>query len=133
MVVTVKRAHLQRGRNALWILLACCPCAFPLNPSLDINQYAHTVWKNSDLGVKGAISSIAQSSDGYLWLATDFGLLRFDGVHSVPWTPPRGRLPSNNIRKLLVTADGTRWIGTDKGLASWKDGNLTPYPTLNGQ
>ena len=44
--------------------------------------------------------------DEYLWLATEFGLLRFDGVRAVAWEPPRGQsLPSKNIRKLFA-ADG---------------------------
>ena len=68
---------------ALGILLACCPCAFALAPSLDINQYAHTAWKVREGFSKGVISSIAQTPDGYLWLGTEFGLLRFDGVRSV--------------------------------------------------
>ena len=81
---------------------------------------------------QGFIYAIAQTPDGYLWLGTEFGLLRFDGVRAVPWTPPNGQLPSNNIPTLLVTHDGTFWIGTTKGLASWKDGKLTTYSELNG-
>jgi signal transduction histidine kinase/ligand-binding sensor domain-containing protein len=81
---------------------------------------------------KGFIYAIAQTPDGYLWLGTEFGLLRFDGVRAVAWTPPRGQLPSNNIPTLLVTHDGTFWIGTTKGLACWKDGKLTTYSELNG-
>src|SRR5208282_6168008 len=48
---------------------------------------------------------------------------------------PRGseRLPSSNIRTLLVSRDGTLWIGTHEGLASWKDGKLTQYPAVPGQ
>ena len=81
---------------------------------------------------KGFIYAIAQTPDGYLWLGTEFGLLRFDGVRAVPWMPPNGQLPSNDIPTLLVTRDGTFWIGTTKGLASWKDGKLTTYSELNG-
>ena len=93
------------------------PCASALNPSLDINQYAHTAWKIRDGFFKGAISSIAQTPDGYLWLGTEFGLLRFDGVRSVPWQPPAGEhLPSSYIRSLLAARDGRLWIGTVKGL-----------------
>src|SRR6266581_5766787 len=102
------------------ILLTCCSCALALNPALDISQYAHTAWKSRDGFPKGATSSIAQTPDGYLWLGTEFGLVRFDGVRNVPWSPPPGEhLPSNNILKLLVTRDGRLWIGTATGLAGW--------------
>jgi len=67
-----------------YMLLACCPCAFALDPALDVSQYAHTVWKIRDGFFKGQTTSVAQTPDGYLWLATEFGLLRFDGVRTVP-------------------------------------------------
>jgi signal transduction histidine kinase/ligand-binding sensor domain-containing protein len=128
------RAHKQRrAAITLGILLACCPCAFALNPSLDISQYAHTAWKVRDGFSQSAINGIAQTPDGYLWLGTEFGLLRFDGVRSVPWQPPTGQhLPSSIIWSMLAARDGTLWIGTLKGLASWKDGKLTQYPELAG-
>jgi signal transduction histidine kinase/ligand-binding sensor domain-containing protein len=113
---------------ALWVV---CPCAFALNPSLDISQYAHTSWKIRDGFPKGVVNSIVQTPDGWLWLGTEFGLIRFDGVTPQAFQPPPGqRLPSDNIRKLLVARDGTLWIGTTKGLASWKNGRVTRYPEL---
>jgi len=115
------------------ILLAYCNCSFALDQSSDISQYAHTAWKVRDGFAKGAIRSIAQTPDGYLWLATDFGLLRFDGVRAVPWQLPGGeQLSSNFVGSLLVAHDGTLWIGSLKGLASWKDGKLTRYPEVEG-
>jgi len=129
----VENSH-RRGRFGLasgivlaW-LLAWCPCASALNPALDVSQYAHTAWKVRDGFTKGGIYAIAQTPDGYLWLGTELGLLRFDGVRAVPWQPPTGQhLPSDYIMSLLVTRDGTLWIGTLKGLTSWKDGKLTNY------
>ena len=115
-------------------LLAYCACAFALDPSLDVSQYAHTSWNIRDGFFKGVISSIGQTPDGYLWLGTELGLLRFDGVRAIPWQPPAGeKLPSDYIRSLLVARDGTLWIGTRNGLASWRNGKLAQYPELAGQ
>ena len=119
--------------RTLAVLLLCCARSLALNPALAIGQDAHYAWKNSDGFSKGAIQCIAQTPDGYLWLGTPFGLLRFDGIHAVPWSPPAGQqLPSDDIQGLLVSRDGTLWIATLKGLASWKDGKLTPYAELEG-
>ena len=130
----------RRGRHilALGTLLACMlawsPSAFALDPALDVSQYAHTAWKIREGFTKGMIGSIVQTPDGYLWLGTEFGLLRFDGVRNVPWQPPADQhLPSSTIMKLLVARDGTLWIGTDKGLASWNGDRLTQYPEVAGQ
>jgi ligand-binding sensor domain-containing protein len=116
------------------LLLLAAQCAFALNPALDISQYAHASWKISDGFPKGIVNAIAQTPDGYLWLGTEFGLVRFDGVRHVDWTPPAGEpLPSNDIGHLLVSHDGTLWIGTRRGLASWKSGRLTRYAQLADQ
>src|SRR5262245_58603951 len=134
----MERAH-GRGRNIITacialaaMLLILCSRLFALNPALDVSQYAHTSWKIRDGFPKGQVISIAQTPDGYLWLGTEFGLVRFDGVRNVPWQPPSDPLPSSNVYSLLAARDGTLWIGTAKGLASWKDGKLTQYPELAG-
>src|SRR5215831_19106369 len=114
-------------------MLAWCPFAFALDPALDVSQYAHTAWRVRDGFPEGEVNSIAQTPDGYLWLGTDLGLLRFDGVKSVLWRPPADQhLPSDATFTLLGARDGTLWIGTDKGLASWKDGRLTQYSQIAG-
>src|ERR1700745_4113006 len=129
----MKQARTQRIL-ALTILFACCCCAFALDPSLDISQYAHTTWRLRDGFAKGEISSIAQPPDGYLWLGTEFGLFRFDGVRAVPWQPPGNQhLPPGTILSLLVSQKGTLWIGSDTGLTSWEQGKLTRYPELEGE
>jgi len=119
---------------ALGFLLAFCRCVLALNPSLDVIQYDHTAWKLGEGFSKGIIRSLAQTPDGYLWLGTEFGLLRFDGVRAIPWEPPSNDgLSNSDIRSLQAARDGRLWIGTFSGLASWKDGKLTHYPELDGQ
>jgi hypothetical protein len=88
----------------------------------------HTAWKATEGFARGAIIALAQTPDGYLWLGTESGLVRFDGVRAVPWQPPEAqRLPSNIVTSLFTSRDGTLWIGTDQGLASWKGEQLNRY------
>ena len=113
------------------MLLAGRLCVFALDPTLDVSQYAHTAWKIREGFTKGTITSIAQTPDGYLWLGTEFGLLRFDGVRNDLWQPPPDQhLPDSYVRSLLAARDGTLWIGTAKGLTSWKNRRLALYPEL---
>jgi signal transduction histidine kinase/ligand-binding sensor domain-containing protein len=106
---------------------------FALNPRLDISQYAHTSWSARDGYFRGAIISIAQTVDGYLWIGTGFGLLRYDGARFVEWhIPDEANLPRPPFEQLLGTRDGSLWIGGVNGLARLKDGKLTNYPELKG-
>jgi signal transduction histidine kinase/ligand-binding sensor domain-containing protein len=129
-----KRRQTKRAAIVVGLVLAWCPRVFALDPSLDISQYAHTRWKVSEGFCKGVIRALAQTLDGYLWVGTDFGLFRFDGVRAVPWQPPAGEhLPAGPVTRLLGGRDGTLWIGALRGLASWRAGKLTHYPELEGQ
>ena len=132
---TQRRPHvLYFGIVSTCIVLVCWNSAYALNPSLHVSQYSHTSWKVRDGFARETIESIAQTPDGYLWLATSSGLLRFDGMRNVPWQPPSDQqLPSNTIMSLLAARDGSLWIGTSKGLARWKDGKLTQYAELAGR
>src|SRR5262245_58405935 len=128
--------HTGRARAivCLAVLLYCHRPVFALNPALAIRQYSHAAWTIREGFFNSPISSIAQTPDGYLWLGTESGLLRFDGVRIVRWQPPRDeQLPSTNVVKLFVARDGRLWIGTFAGLASLKDGRLVTYPELAGE
>jgi signal transduction histidine kinase/ligand-binding sensor domain-containing protein len=115
--------------SMLYVLL-WCPHALALNSSLDVSQYAHTAWTYRDGFVQG-VNAIAQTPDGYLWLATQSGVVRFDGVRMVPLRlAPGQQLPSTSVGALLGARDGALWIGTRDGLVSWKNGQLTEYPAL---
>lgn len=123
---------LRLGMIATCVLMVAFNSAYALNPTMDVSQYSHTSWKVRDGFVAEAVETIAQTPDGYLWLGSASGLLRFDGIRNVPWQPPSDQqLPSNLIMSLLAARDGSLWIGTSKGLAKWKDGKLTRYRELD--
>src|SRR5215472_633894 len=99
------------------IVLLGSPPARALDPSLDISQYAHTAWTVRDGFSLGNIYALAQTPDGYLWLVSEFGLFRFDGVRTLAWQPPAGQHLPEKPTSLVAARDGTLWIGTFNGLA----------------
>jgi signal transduction histidine kinase/ligand-binding sensor domain-containing protein len=113
------------------LLATVCPASLPLDHSRKISQYGHSVWRIQDGYLPGPPEDIAQTKDGYIWIATDLGLIRFDGVRFVPWASlTTEQLPDSHIVSLLGGSDGSLWIGTLKGLARWKDGQITSYEEL---
>jgi len=111
------------------LLLGSVPL-LALDPSLDVSQYAHTAWTARDGFSVGATFAMAQTPDGYLWLGSEFGLYRFDGVKPVVWQPPAGQQLPNKPYALLAARDGTLWIGTFEGLVSWNGAKLAYYPEI---
>src|SRR5271166_2378480 len=113
------------------LLLAYSSCACALDPSLDMSQYGHTSWTFRNGFLDGAVYTITQSPDGYLWLGTQNGVFRFDGVRAVPLPLRVGQSFANTEAGALLPArDGTFWIGTLDGLVSWKSGELTEHPRI---
>jgi ligand-binding sensor domain-containing protein/signal transduction histidine kinase len=90
------------------------------------------VWRVQEGYFNGTPRAIAQTTDGYLWMGTESGLLRFDGSQFVPWTSPVGEhLPSVQILSLLAAHDGSLWIGTRNGMARLLKQKLTTFPTFH--
>jgi len=87
-------------------------------------DYMVDVW-DTDRGLPSSlVTSLAQTPEGYLWVATQNGLLRFDGLRFVAFDPDNTpQLPHARVDHLFVDAAGTLWINTyDGSLTSWRDG-----------
>ncbi|HEV7513964.1 MAG TPA: hypothetical protein VGO27_19875, partial [Candidatus Acidoferrum sp.] len=90
------------GLSVYLVAILLCTRTSALDPSYQISQYAHTAWRIRDGFLGDVPEVITQTTDGYLWIGTPSGLLRFDGVRFVPWTPPDGQqLPRTDIKSLL--------------------------------
>jgi ligand-binding sensor domain-containing protein len=95
-----------------------------LNPELAIHQYARRSWWVGDGLPSNRVLDILQTRDGYLWVATDRGLARFDGVRFTTWDSSNtAELTTDEIRRLYETRDGTLWVGTRRGLLRFPAGN----------
>jgi signal transduction histidine kinase/ligand-binding sensor domain-containing protein len=132
-------AFKTRMLNVPRFFLLCFLFSFALNETRAlesgrrISQYGHTAWRVQD-GLIDSPSAITQTADGYMWIATRSGLVRFDGVSFDLWSPPKGQsLPARGLGFLLGTGDGSLWIGTNGGLSRWKDGQLQTYTKEPGR
>jgi Predicted periplasmic ligand-binding sensor domain len=96
-----------------------------LNPSTPIAQYGCDVW-DSDSGLpQNSVDAILQTRDGYLWLGTQEGLVRFDGVRFTIFDSRNSHAMHDDwVKALCETRDGTLWIGTEAGLLRWKNGGF---------
>ena len=89
-----------------------------LDPSKLPSQYRTDVWSTDEGLPVAAVEALAQSTDGHLWVGTQEGLARFDGVQFVTVPVGRGGLLDGYVRALVADANGGVWVGTrDGGLA----------------
>src|SRR5215471_14440295 len=138
--MTKNTTRITAGFCCLRLLCACAVMwitegkpAQALTPGKEIIRYGHNVWRTENGLPQNTVRAILQTRDGYIWLATDEGLARFDGLRFTVFdkqnTP---EIKSNNIQVLYEDREGNLWIGTDKGLVRLKDRKFTAYSTREG-
>ena len=107
--------------------------AASLDSQLPLSQYGIDTWDGSDGLPQIRIRAVVQTRDGYLWLGTANGLVRFDGVSFTTFGVHTGSLKDNEIGCLVEDNDGALWIGTyGGGLTRLKDGHFTTFTTADG-
>ncbi|MCP5102303.1 MAG: diguanylate cyclase [bacterium] len=118
----------------LWSLLFSISSEiWALEPGKAISQYHLDTWKTERGLPENTISCILQTRDGYIWLGTASGLVRFDGVRFTIFDKKSTKQIRNNfIRSLYEDREGNLWIGTEGGLLKQRHGNFTAYSTWDG-
>ncbi len=108
--------------------------ATALDPGKAITQYMHDAWQTEQGLPQNTVTAIVQTPDGYLWLGTREGLVRFDGVRfTVLDTRTVPELGHNWVRCLLADRGGRLWIGTSGGGLVRRDGErFTRYAERDG-
>ncbi len=127
--------YFRMGIKILFVVfLLLCTDVYALDPEKKITQYSREVWRKEAGLPSGSILTITQSSNGYLWIGTYNGLVRFDGVAFKVYdranTP---ELLNNGIRVVMEAKDGTLWLATNGGgLVSCKNGRWRSYGLREG-
>ncbi|MHB1021640.1 MAG: sensor histidine kinase [Acidobacteriaceae bacterium] len=98
-------------------------------------QYTRRTWHIQDGLPEETVQAIRQTSDGFLWIGTTGGLVRFDGsrfVHSLQ-LPQRTALINDSTFCILVAHDGSLWFGTEgEGLQHFQKGVFHTYAAADG-
>jgi diguanylate cyclase (GGDEF)-like protein len=103
-----------------------------LDPERLVTQYTQRRWSVDQGLPQASANAIVQDAEGYLWIGTFGGLIRFDGVEIVPITA-LGSCGSR-ILSLAVSPDGSIWIGSERaGLCVYRNGVIRDVTPADGQ
>jgi signal transduction histidine kinase/ligand-binding sensor domain-containing protein len=105
-----------------------------LDPNHTLTQYVHRIWQVQQGLPDASIYSILQTRDGYLWLGTQSGVVRFDGVRFRGLEDIYKGAPADIwIRGMAQAPDGALWIGANEsGVYRLDSGAVMRYTQANG-
>jgi len=101
---------------SLVLLIVCCPLAISAQTAQPTHYLVKKQWGVAEGLPQNSVTALAQTSDGYLWIGTPEGLVRFDGSqfeHFGPWNSPA--LSDKHVSALWIDDAGTLWVGLDSG------------------
>lgn len=112
--------------------LAASPAA-ALDAKQPLAHLGHQTWQTENGLPQNSVHAIAQTADGYIWLGTEDGLVRFDGYnftifdsHNTP------ELKSNDIRSLLASGGDSLWVATGSGLVRLQHSKFIHFGASEG-
>ena len=116
-------------------LAVMAPPASALEQNRALTQYMHRIWQSQQGLPLASIRAILQTSDGYLWLGTESGLFRFDGVRFTSASDISELLAADiSVAALLEDSDHNLWIAARKdGLLRMRDGTVSRISQAEGR
>jgi signal transduction histidine kinase/ligand-binding sensor domain-containing protein/DNA-binding response OmpR family regulator len=123
------RAILPMCRRLLAAFLLVVPGpALALDPALQLSQYVVDNWQIADGLPQSSVAAIARTPDGYLWIGTQEGLARFDGVRFVTYDNSNvPDFPNKFITTLFVDHTGKLWVGGWSGIVVVENGHVRRF------
>ena len=107
---------------------------FGLEPKKPVRQYIQDVWQTDDGLPQNYVVAIVQTHEGYIWLATQEGIARFDGIRFTVFDKRNTeQIKDNNIQALFEDRQGNLWFGTEGGgLTKYSGGTFTTFSRQDG-
>lgn len=124
-----RRSHLAR---LLLPLALAAPPAPALSPDARLAQLIIRTWTTDEGLPLNSINALWASPRGPLWVATEEGLTRFDGVSFAPFGQGEGELPNQDVNDVFEDPDGTLWISSWGGVTRFREGLFQTFDTRNG-
>jgi signal transduction histidine kinase/ligand-binding sensor domain-containing protein len=129
--------HRWRGSFAPFLIagsvMAIAQPTLALDPAQPLSRYGHQTWDTETGLPQNSVHAILQTHDGFIWLGTEGGLVRFDGKDFVTYdshnTP---QLASNNIRAIVEDAGHALWVATANGLTRFSEAGWKRFTTKEG-
>ena len=104
-----------------------------LAESLPFDRLAHQAWSSENGLPQNSVHQILQTRDGYLWMATEGGVARFNGIQFTIFNQENTpTITSNDTCCLAEDRSGALWIGTSDGLLRYAGGTFHRYTTTDG-
>src|SRR5580765_8435676 len=109
--------------------LLCASRVDALDAARTLTQYVHRIWQTQQGLPQPSVYAVVQTSDGRLWLGTQTGLVRFDGVRFTTVGESGGvTLADVWVTQLVKDRAHALWIGTDaSGIFRLQNGSLTRF------
>jgi signal transduction histidine kinase/ligand-binding sensor domain-containing protein len=115
------------------LLLAAGVRANALDAAKPLSSYGRQSWRTENGLPQNTVHAILQTHDGFIWLATEGGLVRFDGVKFTTFDPQNTpALRSNNIRGVAEDSERNLWIATADGLSRYHGTEFRTFTVTDG-
>ena len=128
------QAQIKKMGSRSHVIATVCACFVLLGPlSSAVAQYHIDAWTTDNGLPHNSVRDILQTRDGYLWLATADGLVRFDGVQFTTFNRENSPgMAGNRITALLQDNNGDLWMGSDGAIMRLHNGVFTSYGAESG-
>ncbi|MGB9181726.1 MAG: two-component regulator propeller domain-containing protein, partial [Pyrinomonadaceae bacterium] len=99
----------------------------------DLSEFSRDLWLTENGLPQNTVHAITQTKDGYIWIATEEGLARYDGISFTVFDKQNtAQFKSNDVRALFEDRQGALWISTADGLLRLRNGKFSSLTTREG-